>query len=235
MVLPMIRNSLKQAVHANRGIVLTLLIISGLHLLVLGVIAVLTFANRHDPEAGLGYIVYIAIVMFINLWVLVLCNVSLYTSGFTIAVCAGMQRTAYLRAAGGINLIYIGVLFVLTLCASLLCTGFIQAGEGTATDVKEMVMVLGALCPAQVILHLFYTALGMMMGALILRYGVKLVVGGSSLLSLIVIMLPMWIEGFFALPQNGKYLAALIICLCAVTVTAILLLTGRRMLRRQSI
>ncbi len=232
----MLYNQVKKTMRANRGVSIALAVALGVHLLVLCIIMVVTLINRQHEDVAVPYLVYIGVAMFVNLWVFILCNLSLYTSGYATAVGAGMPRKTYLRGAGCINLMYVGALLLLSVCGSAVCLALVKGNPAMAADkVGEFTSILLYMCAAQVVLHLFYAALGFTMGWLILRIGVKMAGVSMGVLSVAGLFVTRWIDLFVSLPDEQKLVWIVVMCGCGLVVTAALAAIGDRQLKRINI
>ncbi len=232
----MLYNPLKKTVEANRGVSTALAVVFGVHLLALCIIMVVTLINRQHEDVAVPYLIYIGVAMFVNLWVFILCNISLYTSGYSTAVGAGMPRKTYLRGAGCINLVYVGALLLLSVCGSAVCLALVKGNpEMAAEKFGEFTSILLYMCAAQVVLHLFFAALGLTMGWLILRIGVKMAAVSVGFLSIAGLFVTEWIDLFTALPDDQKLFWIALICGCGLVVTAVLVAIGNRQFKRINI
>lgn len=230
----MLRSPFKKTIESNRGAVIVLAVSACIHLLLLGIIIVATTINPSKGSVA-AYFTYITLAALLNLWVMVLYNITVYTTGYSTAVGAGMTRRIYLRNARLLNLIYIGVLFLLSVCGSLVCLALARNNPAAAKEYPNIVSVLISICSAQIVLHLFYAALGLTVGWLILRIGMKMVATSLSVLSIAVIFISNSIETFIKLAEAQNYLALALVGVCFLAVSAVLSFVGRAQLKRINI
>lgn len=232
----MLYNPLRKTMAVNRGVSTAFAVAFGVHLLALGIIMVVTLINRQHEDVAVPYLIYIGVAMFANLWVFILCNLSLYTSGYSTAVGAGMPRKTYLRSARRINLMYVGALFLLSVCGSAVCLALVKGNpEMAAVKFGEFTSVLVSMCAAQIVLHLFFAALGITMGWLILRIGVKMAGVSMGFLSIAGLFITELIDLFTALTDEQKLFWMVVICGCGLVVTAVLVAIGNRQFKRINI
>ncbi len=229
------KSPFKKTVEANRGTSIGFAVVFGIHLIALCVIIVATVINRQQKDIAAAYVGFSVASIIINLWVFILCNIGLYTSGFSAAVGAGMPRKTYLRNAGWINLIFAGALLGLSLCGSAVCLILVAGNPETAEKLSEIAGILLTTCAAQIVIHLLYAALGLTMGWLILRIGVKMAATSMGFLSLAIMFIGRWIDLFTSLPDEQKPLWIAVICASGLVLTAVLHVVGTGQLKRISI
>lgn len=188
-------SSIRKAIACNRGLTITLLILLGVHLVGLTAIMIVIALNRQDSDVFALYSTFPIVSILINVWVLLMVSSGLYTSGLSCAVHAGLTRRAYLRGAVLLNLLYIGILLLFSIVGGGICLALLS-GTPASAERENFRFILLVLWGLQLALHLLFTALGSLIGLLILRLGIKVAAICMGIIPLTVLPFTQHIDAF---------------------------------------